>query len=125
MPEMNPAEELRAAAAKIRARAEDATEGPWRVDHPEYPEKIYGGSHEHIGVVAGSRWGGEANVFDNNDDAYHIALWHPGIAELVARILDAAAGVANDEAEWLGDRIEVVLAEELELARAINSTKVA
>lgn len=112
------ADELRAAAAKIRARAEEATEGPWRVDHPEYPEKIYGGSHEHIGVIAGSRWCGEANVFDNNDDAYHIALWHPGIALLVAAWLDQVADV--DDAGFR-DASGPALA----LARAINATEVA
>lgn len=118
--------ELRAAADKIRARAEEATPGPWKVDHREYPEVIYGtdetGLNAH--VISGGRWNGEANVFDNNDDAYHIALWHPRIAELVAKLLDAAASVAEEET-WLGTRIDVVLAEELALARAINATEVA
>lgn len=121
---MTAVDELRIAAAKIRARAEVATEGPWKADHREYPESIRGGEHGHVGVIAGSRWGGEANVFDNNDDAYHIALWHPGIALLVAALLESAASVAEEET-WLGTRIDVVLAEELALARAINSTEVA
>lgn len=121
MPDQTPAHELRAAAAKIRARAEVATEGPWRVDHPEYPEKIYGGSHEHIGVVAGSRWGGEANVFDNNDDAYHIALWHPGTALLVAALFDKLAEEeGTPQAAWV-----LIWDEALAAARAINATKVA
>ena len=117
--------ELRAAADKIRARAEEATPGPWKADHREYPESIRGGELGSVGVVAGSRWNGEANVFDNNDDAYHIALWNPAIAELVAQIIDAAAVVAHDEADWLGTKVEVLLADELRLARAINATEVA
>lgn len=116
--------ELRAAADKIRARAEVATPGPWKADHREYPEIIYGGPRESDAVVSGSRWNGGASVFDNNNDAYHIALWHPGIAELVAQILAAAASVAEEEAPH-GTNIEVVLREELALARAINATEVA
>lgn len=120
---MTAVDELRTAAAKIRARAEVATEGPWRVDHPEYPEKIYGGSHEHIGVVAGSRWGGEANVFDNNDDAYHIALWHPGIALVIAELIDDAADAWNEASSTAYEA--TARAHALVLARAINATEVA
>lgn len=120
---MTPAAELRAAAEKIRNRADVATPGPWKADHREYPERILG-AEGNADVVAGSRWGGEANVFDNNNDAYHIALWHPGVAMLIADLLDASASVAATS-EWLGSKIEVLLMDELKLARAINETKVA
>jgi hypothetical protein len=109
-----------------QTKSEEATPGPWKADHHEYPETVYGTDKGglNVYVIAGSRWGGEASVFDNNDDAYHIALWHPGIAELVAQILAAAAIVAEEEAPH-GTNIEVVLREELALARAINATEVA
>lgn len=110
--------ELRAAADKIRARAEVATPGPWKADHREYPERIYGGPTESDAVVSGSRWNGEASVFDNSDDAYHIALWHPGIALLVAAWLDQVADVHQ---EGFREASGPALA----LARAINATEVA
>lgn len=117
-------DELRAAAAKIRARAEDATEGPWKADHREYPETIYGTDAGGLNtyVVAGSRWGGEANVFDNNDDAYHIALWHPGNALLVAELLDFGASITSTYE--IGDA-ELDTTPWLKVARAINATEVA
>ena len=118
--------ELRAAADKIRARAEVATPGPWKADHREYPESIRGGELGSVGVIAGSRWCGEANVFDNNDDAYHIALWHPGIALVIADWLDAEAmGVEAASAGWPEVNPEKWALWTLRIARAINATEVA
>ena len=110
--------ELRAAADKIRARAEVATPGPWKADHREYPEIIYGGPRESDAVVSGGRWNGGASVFDNNDDAYHIALWHPGNALLVAAWLDQVADV--HEAGFRD-----VTGPALTFAQAINATEAA
>jgi hypothetical protein len=110
--------ELRAAADKIRARAEVATPGPWKADHREYPEIVYGGERLATNVISGSRWNGEASIFENNDDAYHIALWHPGIALLVAAWLDQVADVHQEG-------FREASGPALTLAQAINATEVA
>lgn len=62
-----------------------ATGGPWRVDNEDYAEAIYA-ADGFTTVVAGGRWGGEASVFNSDDDARHIARHDP------ARVLrDVAA----------------------------------
>lgn len=118
--------ELRAAAAKIRARAEVATPGPWKVDHREYPEIIYGGERLATNVISGSRWNGEANVFDNNDDAYHMALWHPGIALVIADWLATEAHALESSLSAFPDTVpESLVRWPLRIAREINATEVA
>ena len=116
-PGVTQVQELRNAAAKISALAMKATPGPWAADHPDYPETIYG-NDGNTSVISGGRWGGEANVFDNNDDAYHIALWNPAIAVLVADWLIGTAAIAE-----AGFR--PVSQQALDLARTINATEVA
>lgn len=123
---MTAVDELRTAAAKIRARAEVATPGPWKADHKEYPEVIYGGQDPWTYVISGSRWGGEASIFDNNDDAYHIALWHPGIALIIAEWLDAEAAGVESSLSWFPETDpENLVRWPLRIARAINATEVA
>lgn len=119
---MSAVAELRAAADKIRARAEEATPGPWKADHREYPEIVYGGERLDTNVISGSRWNGEASVFDNNDDAYHIALWNPGNALLIAELLDFGASITSTY-EISGAELDTT--PWLKVARAINATEVA
>lgn len=59
--------------------AREATPGPWTVDDETYAETIYGGSHNgnHTAVVAGSRWNGEASIFESTEDARHMARHDP------------------------------------------------
>lgn len=120
-----PAGELRTAAAKIYALARKATPGPWKANDPDYPETIYG-DDDNSHVIAGGRWGGEANVFDNDDDAYHMALWHPGIAFAIADWLDTEA-YALDSSLSAYPEIdpERIVRWPLRIARAINTTEVA
>lgn len=102
---MMPAEELRAAASKIRETAAKTSHtGPWESDPDEWAVVT------ETGIIADS-------VEDG--DGEHIALWHPGVAELVAVVL-AEAGAVAEEVATLGADVEVTLREELALARAIN-----
>jgi len=77
------AEELRAAAARIRGRAEKATSGPWAatdsrcVDGPD-------GEHVVASVAARMLWPTAA-------DAEHIAAWSPDPALAVATWLELTA----------------------------------
>ena len=79
----------RLAEDEITARA--ATDGPWKVDNEIYTEYI--GSPSGA-VVSGSRWGGEASVFDNTADAIHIARHDP------ARVLAQCAAMRKIVEQW-------------------------
>lgn len=111
----SPAQELRAAASKIREAFKYASPGPWMAYTDEVctdwdpSSEAYQQINRDVDVAKRTGPG----------NAEHIALWHPGIAELVAEVIEAVASVAEEET-WLGTNIEVVLAEELKLARAIN-----
>jgi hypothetical protein len=112
---MTPAQELRAAAAKIRDAKHWASPGPWVA----YTDEVC--TDWHPSSEAYRQINRDIDVAHDTGpgNAAHIALWHPGVAELVAVILDAGAGVAEDEGA-IGTDIEVLLGEELALARAIN-----
>lgn len=73
--------------------AKAATPGPWTVDSETYAETIYG--REDEAVVAGGRWGDEASVFNETEDAIHIARQNPARTlvevESKRRILDGIA----------------------------------
>ncbi|MBE4796151.1 DUF6221 family protein [Streptomyces caniscabiei] len=56
-------------------KARAATPGPWTVDSESHAEAIRSASGTD--VVAGGRWGGEASVFESDEDAAHIAAWDP------------------------------------------------
>ena len=85
---MSPVELLRAAAAKVRERADNASAGPWRaLADPQdggYPLTA-------VGVWSAE----EAFVFECHDtmrvDAKWIALMHPGVAEHLAALLELQA----------------------------------
>lgn len=77
---------LRARLDEDQAVAQHANPGPWVVNDATYPESIY--TEDRLtDVVAGGRWGGEANVFDTAEDAFHIARWDPArvLAEVQAK----------------------------------------
>jgi hypothetical protein len=73
---------LLAAHERAVALADAATKGPWTVDDEGYPEEIHG--LHGADVITGSRWAGEASVFDSDADAVFIVANHPGTA--LARI---------------------------------------
>lgn len=86
---MTPAERLLAAADLLDKRAGEATKGPWWVNSKIYPETIYG--DDASAVISGSRWCGEANVFDNDADAAYIATMHPEVGKALAKVLRSYA----------------------------------
>ena len=110
------AELLRRAAAKIRDTAQAAEPGPWRVANGNAlpgPDGKIGEPEWFIDSVPTLIAYGPVMVAN----AEHIALWSPGVAELVARVLDESAGwceMYDDPGE-----AERVLHAEFALARRI------
>lgn len=103
MPETS-ADLLRRAATKIRNTAASATPGPWEVLNRSI-EPYVSGKH---GIFV-------ADPGEGTEDADYIALWHPGIATLVADMLAAdASGLEGAEGA-----VSDAFAPELALARAI------
>lgn len=95
---MTPAEELRAAAARIRERAERATPGPWSVfDDESGMFWVHSGAVDaggHGPVTMDLQEGGVAVESDSEAgraDAEHIAAWCPPPALAVAALLEAVA----------------------------------
>lgn len=76
---------LLARITEDEAAAALASRGPWSVDSDTYAEYI--GDADGQAVVSGSRWGGEASVFGDTDDALHIVRWNPArvLAECAAK----------------------------------------
>lgn len=64
--------------------ARAATPGPWSADSTIHTESINAG--DGTSVVAGGRWGGEASVFESDEDAAHIVAHDPA---RVLREIDA------------------------------------
>lgn len=95
----SPCEELRAAAAILRRCAANATPGPWEIEydyHGEQPQALFVMDPDcpddpdfSIGI------GGMVRPADNA----WVALMGPDKAELIARILDQSAGLAEMLAE--------------------------
>lgn len=91
---MSPAEELRAAAARIRGRAEKATPGPWRAEPDTHAGRVWvqrgrtrdGADCEPLFNVRG----GESYA-QRAADAEHIATWSPEPALAVAAWLEQTA----------------------------------
>lgn len=102
MAELTPAQELRAAASKIREIAALACAGPWR---------NRGGQIEGNGTRVAT-----AAIAAGHDSAEHIALWHPGVAVLTASLLESVALDMETNADCAGYAWD----ESLKLARAIN-----
>lgn len=111
---------LRERIAEDRQIARAATDGPWRVVNETYAEAILSDTHNTY-VLSGSRWGGEASVFNDTADALHIVRHDPArvllqceaiesMLELregysrgpgagaIERTIEIAMGVAIDEA---------------------------
>lgn len=84
----------------IRERLAAATPGPWTAD--TYAEAIY--ALDGAAVVSGSRWGGEASVFDHAPDADFIAHAPTDIAALLAEVerLCAERAQMTEVQEWVG-----------------------
>lgn len=89
---MTPAEELRAAAEKIRYNAAKASSGTWTYNPDE--DTVHNGGWDI------------ATSFEHGD-GHHIALWQPNVALIVASILEAQGALGNTSTL-------------LDLARAIN-----
>lgn len=103
-----PAEELRAAAAKIRELAARAGVGPWCVEYAiDAIRTVEQNIDLHINTDCGHD---DKDCRSFGEDAgRHIALWHPGVAALVATWLGATADDMSDEhahvvdhPEWVG-----------------------
>jgi hypothetical protein len=94
---MSGAEKLRAAAARMRAAAEDATKGPWRraadddLGSAYPPNFIANWSGEHLQGVA---------AFGDGDQADRDSRWtclaHPGLAGPLPDLLDAIADFIDE-----------------------------
>lgn len=129
---MTPAEELRAAAKKIRETAKNATPGPWTVggrgevdeiDHYERPILAEVESRDDddkpvteivkVAVVSYHTNGFQFPHAEAKAEAEHIALWHPGVATLVGDWLIGTAAIAEHG-------IRAVPQQALDVARAIN-----
>lgn len=104
----SPADELRRAAATIRARAETATPGPWGVD--DSFDTVY--SDARAGRTV-------AHTYDSGPDSKHIVLWSPLAALAVASWLDFAATYAESGNEIPATRGQG-LAQALDVARLIS-----
>ncbi|MFF7183282.1 hypothetical protein [Streptomyces sp. NPDC008121] len=94
-PADRPADQLRAAAEKLRAAAATATEGAWAIwrdlDHQGY---ITVGDAAGVIMPPALQSSGECNPVAHvyiEEDAEHIALLHPGVGLALADWLDRAA----------------------------------
>jgi hypothetical protein len=120
------ADELRAAATKLRELATAATPGPWR-DHDTHL-----GQYGHTATVLSGKgnstdlrawlpsmsqesWDQTRNVWA---DAGYIATMHPGVGAALADWLDSWTGIDLYEAGSLPEDARHALA----VARAINGT---
>lgn len=85
---MNPAEEMHAAAQRLRTRARAATPGPWHCGPAiDGLKDVYGPENQH---VSGGDW--PVAVLG---DAEWMTLMSPETAEWMARILDTTANVVS------------------------------
>lgn len=106
---MTPAEEMRAASARIRNTSPHAVPAPWLPDADGYEVHDADG-----GVIA------EVGALSNLElraTVSHIALWDPAMTELVAQAIDdeAARWERNNAFESIWGTTAL-----LKLARAIN-----
>lgn len=105
---MTPAEELRAAAEKLRALAAEASEAPWTVNR-------WGNVESADFSEAAEVWPIQAKP---GNDAAYIAAMHPGVGTTLADWLHTAAANAS-ALTWPNQFIESALA----VARAINGSQ--
>lgn len=115
---VTPAQELRAAASKISGFAGIAPKGPWVAYSDEVGTDWPAGSEEWQLNRRGQ------DVADRTGSASeHIALWHPGIAEVVAEWLETEAKAWEATLiafPGLDPNPEDILRWPLRVARAIN-----
>lgn len=108
---MSPSETLRAAATKIRETAALQPPWPWRVTEDQV---IANDGIEIADVFALS---GQ----QTRNTAGWITMWHPGVALLVADLLDEAADdMATGDGSLTDAHLEHLYQADLALARAIN-----
>jgi hypothetical protein len=91
---MSAANQLRLAAARLRARAQSATEGPWRVCAEGSEGSRIAPAGEHLTLRERSRFIGILNGRVQPEDgrnAAYIATMHPGVGLALADWLDATA----------------------------------
>lgn len=120
---VSPAQELRAAASKIRETATRAMPGPWQLDGPYWHNDTYGNGQDPGMVSAGNARRAVAVASPLHPETEfnmpHIALWHPGVADAVADWLVSAAAIAEQGKDPSCVHRPVPYAA-LRLARAIN-----
>lgn len=131
---MTPAEEIRAAAAKIRTLASEATPAPWtqRWDHQEL--QVHGPDQEYpysvvewtYAVATVEPQATEQRAECDTADADWIATMHPGVGEKLARWLEATvvevvAAEGTEYALHTGGGMFAGWDAALAVARAINA----
>jgi hypothetical protein len=84
-----PADELRAAAARLRELATDATDGPWI---PDDPNTRWGDDRDHQLVGGGKILATFDNDYKGPLNATYAAAMHPGVGAALADWLDSEAG---------------------------------
>jgi hypothetical protein len=91
---MTPAEELRAAAALLREKATEATDGPWEIEYSyagDRPQALFRMNPDHPDDVDEALGVG---VMDEPADNVWVALMSPAMAEPMAAILETCARMA-------------------------------
>ncbi|MGC4925600.1 hypothetical protein [Streptomyces sp. DT117] len=112
-PADRPADQLRAAARKLRAAALAATAGPWAAEPGTIPHGHRVGTADASDWVA---WTGAVTEEKSEADAAYIALMHPGVGlalatwlESTARTVDAVSEKYEPDpaAQWLAPALAV------------------
>ena len=108
------ADELRAAAAKLRAATTDATPGPWTVD---WPTGQWGDADRDAELIGGGKQLATYNVeYRGPLNAAYTALVNPAVGLLLADWLASFDGIdINEHAAMAEDATHA-----LRIARAIN-----
>lgn len=116
---MTPADELRAAAQKIRDIADRASPGPWRSKPDGHGTTIEASEGHDVAYLASCTDHPGRRIWD----ARQIALWNPQVTELIGAWL---GWIADDETEYAGLPKTPARARELAtglgIARAINGS---
>lgn len=92
MGELSPAQELRAAASKIRAICAGVQATPWTEDNNDMSWQLRGGVVGEFQLIKAPKKGGsQAEYWPNWAERQHILMWQPDMALLVADLLDGLA----------------------------------
>jgi hypothetical protein len=124
-PTPSPAEEIRAAAEKLRKLAADATPGPWRQHDTHlgqygYAATVLSGEGNDTDLrawlpsMSQHPWDETRNVWP---DAMYIAAMHPGVGLALAKWLESFDGIDFTDHGPMSEDLEHALA----VARAINT----